>query len=490
MTRLENPSPTAVEESLRSLQLPSQLKVPRHRPSWLFRVKLLSDILFKTRGGIIALFVALAAILSGRFLPLSTAILSTGEARQTEAQKGALESTQATASTQAVTLQTAEAKSIDTSLTMTGTVVPQNLVNVMPSLSGLPIVEMRADSGDYVSAGQVLALLDTSVLQAQLQQAEANLAQAQTSVQQQNATLTEAQVLQQAALVDVDRYVSLFEAGAISQEQLGSRQVQALTARQQVEVAQASLENARANIDSKAAEIERIKALISQAVVTAPISGTIAERFATLGDTVNASTPLYSIIENNQLALELRPEQAQLAEIELGMPVAISAANSASAVNGKTTALSLIGSVDEIEPLLDAQSRQAIVKVLLPKSSDKLRAGMFLQAAVQTNTRRSVVVSTSAVITQPNGQSVVFTLRELNKDSSGDRTGTVEANLVEVGKRTTGSIGQQLTQEEGYAEILSGLSVGDQVVVGGASYLQADEVVTIVAENRERQREM
>ena len=484
MPRLENPSQLSVEENLRSLQLPSQLKVPKHRPSWLFRVKLLSDIVFKTRGGIIALFLAFMAILSGRSWPLlntninTSSALPAGETKQVKR----IESTQVAVSTQAVTLHTAKRENVSTSLTLIGTVVPQSLVNVMPALNGLPIVEMRVDSGDRVSAGQVLAVLDTSVLQAQLRQAEANLTQAQTTVQQQDAALTEAQVLQQAALVDMNRYGSLFEAGAISQEQLGSRQVQALTARQQVQVANASLENAQANIDGKAAEIERIKALISQSIVTAPVSGTIAERFVTLGETASASTALYSLIEHNQLALELRTEQAQLSEIALGMPVMIDA------VDGGAS-LALTGTVDEIKPLLDAQKRQAVVKVLLSELGDQLRAGMFLRATVQTDTRRNIVVPASAVVTQPDGQSVVFTLRDVVEGDAGDRTGTVKVNRVEVGARENSfsaqGLGQGLGQPEqdGYAEILSGLTVGDQVVVGGASYLQVGDDVSIVAED-------
>lgn len=450
------------EYELRSPQLSSQLKTPRHRPSWLFRVKLLSDILFRTRGGVIALFIALFAMFSGRVWNVTGAFWS---AKNMEAQPAqSVDST-----VQAVTLHTAKIENISTSLTLTGTVVPQNLLNIASPLSGLPIEQMRVEIGDRVSVGQVLAVLDGSVLQAQLQQAEANLAQAKSELQQQRAALTQAQVLQQAAVVDASRYSSLFDAGAISQEQLGNRQIQALTTRQQVEVANANLESAQANIHSKAADIERIKALMAQTIISAPNAGTVAERFATIGDTANTSSPLYSIIENHQLILELRPEQAQLPSLEPGMPVNISATDS-------EQLMPIVSTIDTIEPTLDAQSRQATVKVRLPNSNNRLRAGMFLQAEVLTGNRRSIVVPADAIVTQPNGSALVFTISDLSQNGIG----SVQPNTVEVAERSGQLAGQPERFE--FAEILSGLPIGSQVVVGGASYLQAGDEVAVVSE--------
>lgn len=462
MTRLEHSFPKNAEDSLRSLRLPSQAKTPQHRPSWLFRLKVLTDILLRTRGGVIAILIASLAIFSGRVWNTTNTSLLAKSAGQETLQP-------VSSTTQAVTLYTAKRGNISASLALTGTVVPQNLLNIAPSLSGLPIEQLRVESGDRVSAGQTLAVLDSSILQAQLQQAEANLVQAQTALQQQKAVLTQAQVLQQAAVVDAERYNSLFDAGAISQEQLGNRQIQALTARQEVAAVSANLESARANIDSKAAEIARIKALIAQTVITAPTAGTIAERFATIGDAASTNSPLYSLMENHQLVLELHPEQSQLSDIEVGMPVAISAIEA-----GRS--LSMTSTVEAIEPTLDAQSRQATVKVPLAESSDRLRAGMFLQAKISTGTRRHVVIPAEAIITQPDGRSLVFTISDVSENGTGE----VQASTVEVTDYSVAT--ENNTGQSEQVEILSGLSVGSQVVVGGASYLQPGDRVSVIVE--------
>lgn len=462
MTRIEQP-PKEILEQLASVAV----KTPRHRPSWLFRVKLLSDILFKTRGGVAVLFIAVLAVISGRYWNVVGAFSPVEKAQNETAQA-------ANPTAQAVTLHTVQLENISTSLTLTGTVVPKNLLNIAAPLSGLPIKQMRVASGDRISAGETLAVLDSSVLQAQLQQAKANLAQAKTELQRQEAVLTQSQVLQEAAMVDAARYGSLFEAGAISQEQLGTRQIQALTTRQEVAVANANLENARAKIDSQASEITRIEALMTQTVITAPVAGTIAERFATIGDTASPSDPLYSLIENHQLVLELSPEQEQLTDLALGMPVTVSATNSA--MSGKQS-LSLTSQIDAIEPTLNAQSRQATVKVPLPDSGNQLLSGMFLQAKILTGTRRHVVVPTDAVVTQPDGRALVFTLSNVSEANMGE----VQANTVEVAERSVAvSQSSAPSSPSEQIEILSGLTAGSQVVVGGSRYLQAGDIVRVV----------
>ena len=119
-----------------------------------------------------------------------------------------------------VSVQTARLATTESSLTLTGTVVPENLLRVAPSLGGLKITEMRVQPGDRVGAGQVIAVLDNSLLLAQRSQAEARLTQAETAVRRQNATLAQAQVLEKAAATEVGRYSTLYEQGAISQQQL------------------------------------------------------------------------------------------------------------------------------------------------------------------------------------------------------------------------------------------------------------------------------
>ncbi|MEN8447248.1 MAG: efflux RND transporter periplasmic adaptor subunit, partial [Cyanobacteria bacterium J06555_13] len=331
---------------------------------------------------------------------------------------------------------------------------------------------------------QVLAVLDDSVLRSQFRQAQAALAQAEADFQRQEARLVQAQVNQQATVVDMQRYERLYSQGAISQAQLSDRQVQALTAREGVAVDMASLDGARAAIASKLAEIDGLKTLLAQTVVTAPTAGIIAQRNTTIGDTATAGQPLYSLIEAGELALEITPSQPQLAKLDVGTPVTVSTVDGAGTV-GRAQQFEIQSRVSSIDPILDKQRRQATVNIALPTDSAayNLRPGMFLQAEVVIGQRRSVVVPAAAVINQPDGTSIVFTISERSKGENPIETNVVKANVVEVATRP-----DQLPADSSamtpanQVEILSGLSPGSRIVVSGASYLQPDDRVSVVPE--------
>ena len=450
-----------------------QLTKPRHRPSLLGKagtfLRAFPGFDFGSRGSTAILIAVLTALAGGRYWIDNHSqtlwpIAPMPEPEAVAANNNAIQS---------VSLHTAELAAIEDSFTLTGTVVPKNLVRVTPPVNGLQIMEMRVEAGDRVEAGQVLAVLDSSVLRAQLEQVKANLAQAKTEVQQQTAVLTQAQVLHQAAIVDVNRYSSLFESGAISQEQLGDRQVQALSARQQVAVTLSKIESAQANIASKAADINRTEALLAQTTITAPVAGTVAERLTSIGDAVNVGSPIYSLIEAHQLTLALNPSQAQLEQITVGTPVHIRTTDRTTVPtagpNTVPTSEAISGRVYASDPVLDAQSRQATVKVTLPERPDRLRSGMFLQAEIITDRRQSIVVPAAAVIAQSDGRFVVFSTNDQANGAS-----RVQENIVEVA--------DGYNKQANQVEILSGLTTGSQVVVAGATYLQAGDLVTTVGD--------
>ncbi len=447
-----------------SFQLPSQLSPLRHQPSLLgglgFWARSLTDIIKSKRFALAALMTLTAAISGSwyrtRYLPVSSSSAQPVEARLS------------TAAAQSVTLHTAKVATVKTSFQLTGTVVAKNLLRVAPSIEGLQILELWAEPGDRVTQGQVLAVLDDRALQAQLRQAKAALDQAQSDVNRQEAVLIQAQAQQQAAMVDTQRYERLYQEGATSQSQLDERQMQAITARESVAVSQATLLSAQASTVSQLAEIERVETLLAQTVMTAPTTGIIAEKQTTVGDTAAVSQPVYSLIESGQLMLQLLPSQAQLQQLNVGTPVTISTVEA-------STDLNLQSSIASIDPILDAQSRQATVKIELPpaSSSEKssqgnLRPGMSLKADIITDQRRSVVVPAAAVMAQPNGTSVVFTVSDRSQEEN-----RVQANVVEVGSGQVPS--------NNLVEILSGLEAGSRVVVGGASYLQSGDRVTVVS---------
>ncbi len=357
-----------------------------------------------------------------------------------------------------VTVQQLQIANIQQSLKATGTVQALDLLQISPQVSGLQIRDVRVREGDQVSAGQVLAVLDDSVLLTQLASAEADYAQAEARVVQEQAEQAQAEASAAEAQENFKRYQTLFDQGGISSEELNSRRTQAITAREAVGVAKAAVRSAQATVDSRAAEIRRLETQLAQTVVTAPTSGQIAERPATVGDVSSTGTPLFTLIQDGVLELVIDLPQRQLSAVQVGTPVTIT-----SSTNDR---IRVEGAVRSIDPQIDQQTRQAAVNVSLPASGD-IRKGMFLQAEFMTGQRTGTVLPATAILPQSDDSFKVFTLSDAD---------TAEPVVVNVGATLAATPNQPER-----IEIVSGLEEGASVIVEGAGYLQPGDPVAVVA---------
>ncbi|MEM9265175.1 MAG: efflux RND transporter periplasmic adaptor subunit [Cyanobacteria bacterium P01_F01_bin.13] len=364
----------------------------------------------------------------------------------------------AAAAATSVTVQQLQTANIQQSLKATGTVQAFDLLQISPQVSGLQIREVRVRTGDQVSAGQILAVLDDSVLRTQLAQVQADYAQAEARVLQAEAEQAQAEANAAEAKANFERNQTLFEKGGISLQELDSRRTQAITAREAVGVARAAVQSAQANVSSQGAEIRQLETQLNQTVVTAPASGQIAQRQATVGDTSSTGTPLFTMIQDGLLELVIDLPQRQLSAVQVGTPVTVT-----SSTNER---IQLQGAVRSIDPQVDQQTRQAAVNVSLPANTD-LRTGMFLQAEFMTGQRTGMVLPANAVLPQSDDTFKVFTLSD---------SGTAEPVLVTVGARLSATANQPER-----LEVLSGLNQGDRVIVEGASYLQPGDPVSEVS---------
>jgi RND family efflux transporter MFP subunit len=151
------------------------------------------------------------------------------------------------------------------------------------------------------------------------------------------------------------------------------------------------------------------------------------------------------------LELRLKVHETDLAQIRPGQSVTIT--------SGRDSKLSVQGKVREIDPQVNEESREAIVKVDLP-ASDSLKPGMFLQGVITTSSATGLTVPAKAVLPQPDNSAIVYKLQA---------DGTVKAQPVQQGEIMSGD----------RVEIKSGLSPGDRVVVKGAAFLKDGDKVEV-----------
>jgi len=363
-------------------------------------------------------------------------------------------------------------------------------------------------------AGVEKAIADAAQARTGVGQARAGVEQAKAGVTQAKAGIASAQAKLDQAQREVNRTQNLATQGVISQQDLERRKTERQTAvqdlnktkadlntaleeqnkaaeevrsalakvttaeanistaraaltsaRAKVNTAGASVSSARANVGNNAAsvrsndaQVKQLQTQLEQTIVRAPDSGTIAERIARVGDVSSGNQKLFSIIRGNKLELQLKVPETQVSQVRPGTAVQIT--------SDSDKRIKLSGTVRDISPLVDPQNRQATVKIDLP-ASEFLRSGMFLRASISMATAQGLKVPAKAIVSQPDGSSIVYKLVGEDK---------VQAQPVEVGEIYGGAVGD-LTAAK--VEVKNGLKAGDRVVIDGAGYLKDGDRVKV-----------
>lgn len=201
-------------------------------------------------------------------------------------------------------------RSLDIEVTATGNLRPTNQVDVGSEVSGR-IDNVYADVNDRVARGQVLARINTDVIEDQIRQARANLDAARAAVAQARATLE----------VDSAQLARLQEVYRLSDGKVPSR-TELEAAEAAVKRNRAAVASAQANVASAQAQLSTAITNRDRAVIRSPVSGVVLARQVEPGQTVAASfnTPtLFVIAEDlSQMQLRVSIDEADVGEVEAG----------------------------------------------------------------------------------------------------------------------------------------------------------------------------
>ncbi len=197
-------------------------------------------------------------------------------------------------------------------------------IDISTKLAGR-IEEIKVKEGDFVEAGQVLAVMQTSVLEAQLAEARAQYqqaltrqasAQSQVAVKESDKKAAEANVVQRESELDaiqrrLDRTTVLTKQGAVpvqtfddqetsmhgAQAAVTSAKAQVAVAQSAIDAAKADVEGAKATIKAAQATIERIEADIKDSTLVAPRTGRIQYRIAQEGEVLGAGGKVLNLVD-------------------------------------------------------------------------------------------------------------------------------------------------------------------------------------------------
>ncbi len=304
-----------------------------------------------------------------------------------------------------------------------GTVAAWAEQHVSAETGGLVIVEVRAQVGDVVKRGQLLARLQDLGVQADLAQARAALA--------------EAEAAHELAQADAQR----------------ARQIEAEggegVSRQALQQYQAQARSAAARLQSAQARVKSEELRLSQTRIVASDDGVVSAKAAVEGAVAQPGQELFRLIRQQRLEWRAELPAELLAQLKPGARAQVQLPGRAEPLDAR---------LRTVAPTVDPQTRMGIAYVDLPAGTG-LRAGSFLQGSFEQGAGEALHVPQSAVQLR-EGFAYVFKV---------GAEGRVQQAKVSLGRRQGDRV-----------EVLQGLEPAARIVAAGVGFLADGDRVQVV----------
>ncbi|RVT86031.1 efflux RND transporter periplasmic adaptor subunit [Inhella crocodyli] len=349
-------------------------------------------------------------------------------------------------------------------LTASGFVVAQRRAAVASKATGR-LVELNVREGSRVQAGQLLARLDASDVQATLQVAQAAIGQAQALAAQGQALVRQAQVELSNAEAEFERTRQLREQGFVSPQALDAAQRRLDAARASVASAQAGAAQSQASVTQARAQLGVQQVNQGYTEIRAPFDGVVLAKNANVGDLITpfsnaagSQGAVLTLADLSTLEVEADVSEGSLAKVTQGMPVEITL----DALPGQR----FRGQVASIVPTVDRAKATVMTKVKFETLSDRILPEM--SAKVLFLSQRPTDAEQQPVLAVPAKALVDGTVWKLVTE--GDRT-RVQAVAVKAGRKlaeaveVTPAAGAQLASGDRLVAAPQGLKDGQAVKV-------------------------
>lgn len=304
-------------------------------------------------------------------------------------------------------LYTVEARTLERTLPLTGTLAPLTEATLKAKVAG-ELVEVTAREGEAVRQGQVLARIDPTEVRARVAAREADVAAARA----QRVWAEKNRATQKA----------LLEKQFISQNAYDNVESNYRVAVAKLRAAEADLVVAR-------------KAL-GDSVLVAPFSGVVAERFAKPGERIALDARVISMVDLSHLELEAPVPASEIAKVHIDQKLEFRVDGF-----GKRP---FVGRIERINPTTVAGSRSINVYAVIDNPEGALRAGMFAQGTARLERIADGLFIPASALRDEAGQPFVYALVD----------GRVVRRPVKTGAPDAG----------GWVQVLDGLTAGERIV--------------------------
>jgi RND family efflux transporter MFP subunit len=326
------------------------------------------------------------------------------------------------------------------SVSLTAEFRPYQEVEIHAKVAGY-VQQINVDVGDHVKTGDVLAILEIPELAEDLRKADAAVV---TAGQEANSA--------QAAFEETDQIYTRLQSAA--------KEASGLIAQQDMDTAAdrnranaANLQAAKQRIVEAQANADRLRALLAYSKIVAPFDGVVTKRYADTGALIQAGTastaqsmPLVRLAELKRLRLDFPVPESAVAGVHVGDPVEVSVISLGETFSAR---------VSRFSENVDSSTRTMLTELDVDNADFRITPGMYATVQLTLSQKKDALAVPIQTVSAGENPTVLV----LDKDHK------VEERAVTVGLETASM-----------AEILSGLSADDLVVMGNRSSIQLGEI--------------
>jgi RND family efflux transporter MFP subunit len=361
----------------------------------------------------------------------------------------------ATAAPPTVAITEVQLRPIAQHLTVSSELVPFQEIDVYAKEAGY-VKQLNVDYGSHVREGQVMAVLEIPELEAQLKEDEAMIKARMDEVTRAQQEVARAKAQHDVTDLQYSRLsgVSKTKPGLVAQQEVDDAQGKDLAAASNLDAVKGSRAAANSEVEVAKAKLARDQTLFDYAKITAPFDGVVTQRYANLGALMQAgtsstqATPLVRLSQENVYRLVIPVPESYVRFVRIGDPVEVKVPSLNETDSGKVARFSAD---------VNSSTRTMHTEVNVANPKGTLVPGLYAEATLTLNQTGNAVTVPIQAIDRTGDQTSVMILQNDN---------SVQSRPVTLGIQTAN-----------YAEVASGLTPGERIVVSDRSGLKAGERV-------------
>jgi RND family efflux transporter MFP subunit len=349
--------------------------------------------------------------------------------------------------------------SVQREVDLSGTLTSPDQARISSEVAGI-VRDVRVQLGTEVRAGDVIARLEPRELQLALDRAESALRQVEAQLgidhRQEKQPPADDQIASvRQATAGLDDARNAFERAQLLSGRGLLTQADRDTAETRLKVAEANYQatldtvhSLKASLQDRRASYELAQKKVADAVIRAPVAGSISERLIQPGEYIRENVPVATIVQMNPLKLKTAIQEKHASLITPGQTVEFDV----EAFLGRK----FKGRIAYVSPAVDQATRTFAVEALVDNADRQLKPGFFAKGVVLTRLDENVMAVPEDAISTLAGVSTVYVIDGGKARAQQVTIGARKDNLVEI---TSGLKGDETLATTNLSQLATGVSV-------------------------------